>query len=144
MSEIRALAQHGSPKSIETITDDLFSVREREAVTARILSLSGIRHDDSVHALFDIMKSAGRGKVQPYMDEFRISLMVLTGVDQGQSQDAWNTWWNKNKKTFKVATKQPLLPESVQRRFDNFWGNRRKYQRNKKRGDRGQDPENDN
>ncbi len=60
------------------------------------------------------MRVAGRENVQNNMGHFRTALMVLTGVDKGTSQDLWIEWWNGIR-----------------------------YDRGKKRGDRGQDPEKD-
>ena len=42
-----------------------------------------------------------------------------------------------------VAEKTPKLPEQMQRRWDRFWGNEQRYERTKKRGERGNDPETD-
>ncbi|MFT4537768.1 MAG: HEAT repeat protein [Planctomycetota bacterium] len=140
---LRGIGQHANPKSIELLKRDIFAVKDRGAVNARLMALANIRHKDSVEALMGIMKSGARNKVAPYMDDFCLALMVLTGKDQGKSQEQWLSWWNDNKKTLVVSDRQGLLPEAMQRRWDSFWGNPRKYERSKKRGKRGQDPEND-
>ena len=140
---VRSIGRHASPKSITPLTKDLFAVRERDVVQARILSLGNIRDPRAVKELFKLMSSVDRRRLNPYMDEFRIALMLLTGVDQGESPERWLAWWNDNKKALKVGKKAPALPEKLQRRWDGFWGNERRYERPKKRGERGNDPEDD-
>ena len=139
---IRAVGQHGSPESIDLLVDNLFAGDDYGVIRARIAALGNVRDKQAVDALFRLMKSGGRRRVQPFMKSLRLSLMVLTGADQGESQDLWHSWWNNNKKTLEVAQKEPRLPAKDQRDWDRFWGRERTYQRNKKRGERGQDPEN--
>ncbi|TDJ66846.1 MAG: hypothetical protein E2O39_15740 [Planctomycetota bacterium] len=138
---LRAIGQHGDVASIPILLDKFFNVQDHKVIKARIYSLGNIRSKESVKALFQVMKSGDRKRVQNYMKEIRISLMTLTGVDQGTSQDLWIKWWNNNKRTLEVAPRAPLLPEAVKRRWDSFWGNRRTYDRSKKRRERGSDPE---
>lgn len=140
---VRAIGRHANPKSITPLTKDLFAVREREVVQARILALGNIRDPKSVKELFGLMTSVDRRKLNPHMDELRMSLMILTGVDKGESPERWIDWWNDNKKKIEVSSKAPKLPQQMQRRWDRFWGNEQMYERAKKRGDRGNDPEDD-
>lgn len=140
---LRAIGQHGDPQSLSLLGKDLFVVRDKGAIRARILALGNIRQPASVECLMSFMKSAGRAKVAPYMQDFRMSLMILTGADQGKSVDLWLSWWNDNKKQLEVPAEPGLLPEEMQRSWDSFWGNERKYERKRKRGERGQDPDED-
>lgn len=138
---IKAVGQHGNKASVPLLADNVFGNTEFKVNEARILALGHVRAKESVDALIGLMRTAGREKVQPYMGTFRVSLMVLTGADQGASQDAWMTWWNDHKNEVKVAASAPALPKDMQMRWDYFWGNEITYERNKKRGDRGDDPE---
>lgn len=138
---LRAIGQHGDVASIPILLDKFFTVQDNRVIKARIYSLGNIRSPEAVEAIFGVMKSGDRKRVQNYMREIRISLMTLTGVDQGTSQDLWIKWWNDNKRKLAVAPKAPRLPEAVKRRWDSFWGYRRTYDRSKKRGERGNDPE---
>jgi hypothetical protein len=138
---IRAVGQHGDVSSVPILQDKLFSAPDYTVVRARIAALGNIRDRQAVEALLALMKSASRRNVQPYMESLRVSLMVLTGTDQGKSQDLWIKWWNENKRTFEVLPQEPALPEAMQRRWNQFWGRERTYDRKKKRGERGQDPE---
>jgi hypothetical protein len=110
-------------------------------VQARIWAIANIRHADSVAALVGMMRSGGRERVQEYMGDFRVGLMMLTGQDHGRSQDAWQAWWNENKKRVEVAPEAPRLPAVEQRAWEYFWGLPATYERGKKRGDRGREPE---
>jgi len=138
---IKAVAQHGNKAAIATLSDNLFGNTEFKIAEARVLALGNIRAKESVEELIALMRTAGREKVQPYMATFRMSLMVLTGADQGASQDTWMAWWNDHKNDFKVPATAPQLPKEMQMRWDYFWGNQITHERNKKRGDRGDDPE---
>lgn len=140
---LRAMAQHGKEESIDYLADDLFSIKTRAAVRARILGLGHVRAERSVEELMGIMKSARRNSIQNYMTDFRVSLMVLTGADHGLGQNEWIAWWNDNKKTFEVREKPHLLPKKEQYAWDRYWGYDRMENRGKKREDRGDDPETD-
>lgn len=138
---VKAIGQHGKESSIDVLNDRV--TETGPAMQARIYGLGHIRSKKSVEALFRLMSSRGRRKTGPMMDEIRLSLMVLTGVDRGKSQDAWFQWWNENKKTFEVKKEPGLLPKLEQNRWDRYWGYQYKRDRGKKRGDRGNDPERD-
>lgn len=135
----KAIAQHGNPKSIPLLADGVFSLQEYKVIEARVLGLANIRDKQSVEQLVALMRVAGREKVQPYMGHFRIALMLLTGVDQGVSQDTWMSWWNNHKDDFTVAPTPPPLPKDMQNKWDYFWGNEVERPRGKKRGERGDD-----
>lgn len=140
---LRAIGQHGSTESIDILADNPFKNPSKAAVKARIMGLGNIRDDDSVKEIFGMMQKVGKGKAHAAMGDFRMSLMMLTGNDKGESRDAWIKWWNENKKTFEVAAKPPKLPEKWQRRWDRYWGLEHVESRNERREDRGEDPEGD-
>jgi hypothetical protein len=143
IATIKAIARHGDKESIEVITDKMFAYPDAKLIGARVLGLAHIRDKESIETLFDVMKLADRRKVQGQMRNIRLALMVLTGADEGEDQDRWRKWWSKNGKDFEVKSQMPKLPEEAQRRWDGYWGYQRKYERGTKRGERGQDPEDD-
>ena len=118
---LKAIGQHGSPDSIDVLTDDVSENRTMGCVQARILGLGNIRSEESVEELMGLMKKAGRWKIQHVMEEFRLALCHLTGADRGESQEAWQAWWNDNKKTFEVAARPAVMPRQLQRRWDLYW-----------------------
>jgi hypothetical protein len=134
---VRAIAQHGNAKSIGLLAKDALSDREPKLSNARILGLGHIRDPKSVEALMGLMKKAGRNRTQPYMDDFRMSLMVLTGTDNGKSQEAWIAWWNDNKKGLVVTPVAPELPKKMQYKWNRYWGIESKADRGRRREDRG-------
>ena len=138
---VKAIGQHGSKSSIELLSKDSLSDEYRDRDRARILSLGNIRDEESVEALVTMMTKAGAGRVQTFMGEFRVALMVLTGVDRGDSIDAWVEWWDENEDSLEVAKEVPKLPERQRRLWEYFWGLDRTYDRAEKRADRGNDPE---
>ena len=134
---LQAIARHGAEESIPLLVDDLFRTPGKEIVRARVLGLGNIRARGSVEELMGFMRKVDRRKVQPHMTEFRLALMILTGVDHGTDQDRWVAWWNEHKKTFAVPEKAPLLPEALQNRWNRYWGLPREYARQKRRTERG-------
>lgn len=136
---LRAIGQHRSPSSIALLADDVWSVQERDVVRARIFGLGHIRDPRSVEALMGVMKSAGRQRIQPYMEDFRLALMALTGADQGASQDLWITWWNANKRDLEIAPEEPKLPKLKAQQWAYYWGRGRVEERPRRRTGRGRD-----
>jgi hypothetical protein len=139
---VRAIGQHASKTSIAVLCEDVGSLPDREVVRARILALGRIRDARSVEALIGMMRIAGPGKVDEVMEDFRLSLAVLTGVDQGASPAKWTDWWNGNKGKIEVKPEPPRLSRQLQSRWDVYWGAKPRYERQPRRGERGRgDPE---
>jgi hypothetical protein len=47
--------------------------------------------------------------------------VTLTGQDLGRAKEAWEAWWQKNRRKFKVAQGWPSVPADVQRYWENYW-----------------------
>lgn len=136
----RAIGQHGKNSSIDILSKDLFAVKDFQVGRSRLLALGNIRSKESVEAVIGLMRIAETEKVQPFMDDFRLTLMVLTGADQGASQPLWIRWWNDNKNGLKVAEKPAALPAEQQKRWDEFWGKAASAGKDAAPKDAGQDP----
>ena len=136
---LKAVGQHGAKESIDLLLEDLWTVPDHAVLQARILSLGRIRDRAAVEALMDLLKSAGPNKVEPYMGEFRLSLMALTGVDQGKSRDLWTRWWQDQKDKFALPKTEPELPKADSWRWKSYWGEQMAQPRGEKRGERGAD-----
>lgn len=139
---LKGLGQHRAKSSIEVLGDDPWSVQDAKVLEARILGLGRIRDVASVEKLFDLMKVAGRHNIQPHMQHFRTALVVLTGADQGASQDLWLRWWNENKSKLRVSATEGELPKLMQIGWDAYWADpreseQRKDERKTKRDERG-------
>ena len=131
---LRALGQHGRPSSIDLLTDDFWSDLDQRLMQARILGLGRIRTKASVEKLIDLMKMRGPHKIQAQMQLFRTSLIVLTGADQGASQEGWMKWWNDNKAKLEVAAKPAALPKQLQNQWDAYWNEGKAAERAERRG----------
>jgi hypothetical protein len=140
---LKAIGQHGNKDSIKVLADNPFKTTGRNAIRARILGLGKIRTRDSFDEVIALMQKVGRKKSVPYMDDFRMALMHLTGVDKGKSNEAWMRWWNDNKRSFKLPSKEPVLPKAQARFWSRYWGLEYEMDRNKEREDRGDDGETD-
>jgi len=136
---LRAVGQFGAKESIELLVEDLWTAPDNSVMKARLLSLGRIRDRAAVEKLMDLLKSAGQNKVEPFMDDFRLSLMALTGVDQGKSRDLWTRWWQDNKDKFTMAKVEPELPKVDSYRWKSYWGEQMGSPRGEKRGERGTD-----
>ena len=141
----RAIAWHGDARSIEVLTRDPLEPIEHLTIQARILGLGRIRTKDSVDALMRLLAMTpaqpgpNRRVLQPWMEDFRVSLAMLTGVDQGLEPELWESWWRENKKDLRVAPEPPVLAAALRDRWDRYWGDMRGYGRERRREDRGKD-----
>ncbi len=144
---IKAIGQHGSPKSIEILTDNMLAEAPKQVHIARIYSLGNIRDKQSVEELMSMIKKTGRragkrgGGGQPLMGEFRNALKVLTGEDFGREEKAWADWWKANKKDFEMTPQPTGLTRKEQAVWNKYWGldQKKKEDRKKKRKGRGEE-----
>jgi len=136
---LKAIGQHADPSSIKVLADSPFSTVNNGAIRARLLGLGNIRDKQSVEELMALMKKVSRRKIEPFMGEFRLAMLRLTGHDEGRSVDLWMKWWNNNKRELEVAKVAPKMPRRDQENWDDYWGNDTRQERSRKRGDRGGD-----
>lgn len=140
---LRAIAQHAHPSSIAVLARDPFEPQTYGCLRARILGLGRIRTRESLEALLGVLALTGPGglerRVLPQMDDMRLSLMMLTGVDQGRSPQHWERWWRANREAFQIPAEPPLLPKELREVWDQFFGLPREYERDPRREDRGQE-----
>ena len=136
---LKGLGQHGSKDSLELLVEDLWGAQDQAVIQARILGLGRIKDRASVEKLIDLLKSAGPRKTDPFMDEFRLALMVLTGVDQGKSQELWQRWWQDHKDKFQMPKTEPELSKVDAYRWKSYWGEQMGTPRGERRGERGVD-----
>jgi len=141
---LRAVGNHADPSSIKVLTRGHDQTPQHGPMRARVFGLGNIRDKDSVDALIELMSLGGRNgnprakRRYAYLDgDFRLSLIVLTGVDQGTSPELWARWWRKNKKGFELSEQPAPLPRSLRYRWDRYWGRDTDYSRDEKREDRG-------
>lgn len=135
---IQSVARHASPDTLDYFTDKLFTKGSTNVVKARIFSAGQLRHRETVARLIKEMQRNDRRRVKNHMRHFQITLARLTGQDLGQNQDRWIEWWKGVDKDWEVTPKAPLMPEELQRVWDGYWGNMRKYERETRRQKRGQ------
>jgi hypothetical protein len=137
----KCVGQHQSASSVPLFAENAFQPQVAKLIEARILALANTRSRQGLDELIGLMRTVGREKLQPYMPNMRLALMVVTGVDKGVSQDAWMAWWNDNKAKFEIPEEMPALPKDLLTRWSYFWGLDVVRDRPKKRGERGDDPE---
>ena len=136
-SMLRAIGQHGDPSSIAILARNPFESRDFASIRARLRGLGMIRDKESVDALIDLMKSSSSRQVDANMADFRLSLVVLTGTDQGPSPMPWRDWWSGHRKGFEVSTEIGPIPRTMKATWTEYWGLDRDYGRTTRREDRG-------
>jgi hypothetical protein len=123
------------------LTRDPFQPDASPCLRARIFGLARIRTLESLEGLLEMLATSGANvgtrRLQPQMEDVRIALMLLTGVDQGRSPELWERWWRANRKGFRLAAELPLLPKELRREWDIFWGQSTTYERERRREERG-------
>jgi len=119
----KSIGRLASRDSIDLLEDNALGSSDRVA-QARILALGRIRHADSVEALMGLMNKlrVAKGAANKQMQELRIALHVLTGVDQGADRRDWQRWWNDNKRGLEVAEQVPELDRKLGRLWEAYWG----------------------
>lgn len=138
---LKCVGQHQSESAVALLAEKPLQHADASVDEAQILALGNTRSRAGVEALFGMMRSASREEVQKSMPHLRLSLMVATGVDHGLSQDAWTAWWNTNKAKFTPPREMPALPLEMLNRWNGYWGLEYVRPREKKRDERGDDPE---
>ena len=128
---LKAIGRHGDKSSIEILADKPLKNLTRESGTARIYGLARIRDNGAIEALTKAMTLGGsprssgpgaRSNGPRFLEEMRVAMCVLTGEDLGTSKEAWISWWQKQKKAFKVSSTPPMsLPPVVKATFDEYW-----------------------
>ena len=102
-----ALGQKADIKALPILTDKLhITERGDKATRARIVAIGRIRDPKSVEALMDMLVSGSARRRHPNIKEIHLCLTVLTGADVKSSGDAWQEWWNENKKGLKVSKEE--------------------------------------
>lgn len=121
---LQSIGRHASESSIDVLGDDRLANKDPRTVRARMLGLARIRTERSARALFGLFAKreaiAEAGEEFP-MAEFRIAALLLTGVDQGDSPEAWQTWWREHGDELSVPAAAPPLPQEMLVRWDGFW-----------------------
>jgi len=118
---IRAVGQHGSPSSIDLLTENPWSTPDALVLEAKILGLARIRTNEAVKVVVDLMEIAGPHKIEPFMPSFRLALWSLTGTDQRGARELWLQWYRENKGKLKVAPEPATEPPELARRWQRYW-----------------------
>ncbi|MHC4340719.1 MAG: HEAT repeat domain-containing protein [Planctomycetota bacterium] len=125
---LKAIGRHGDKSSITVLSSDPFKRLTVASGRARVLGLARIRQQESLVTLMKGLRLAGTlpfdyvASAEPqYEQDFRAAFVVLTGIDQGESQKAWEAWWQKNRRKFRVAKEWPEVPADVKEFWENYW-----------------------
>jgi len=137
LSLIKAIGQHGAVSSIKLLVHEVFALKQPKQREARIFSLGMIRHRDAVEAIFQLIRNTPEKRILSSMGVVRISLMMLTGVDNGPQPGPWKVWWKENQKTFKMAPISHAIPRKILDRWTRYWGLDIITDRRQRREDRG-------
>ncbi|MFT7669479.1 MAG: hypothetical protein ACI8X5_002182 [Planctomycetota bacterium] len=118
---IRGVCQKGQVGSLPLFALDRVDTGSRETASAWILGLGRLRHRDSAEALISLMRALPASRRVVHMDEFRTSLLLLTGNDHGTDSAAWIRWWSENGDTLAVSTELPSAPGMMKQEWCDYW-----------------------
>lgn len=116
-----ALARRGDARALAPLTDDVQAQRLVATIRARLLGLARIRSKASVEALMKLADEVGFVDMHNHLEDFRLALVVLSGVDHGRSLDAWRAWWLGVKEHFAPPERAPELVAKDAARWREFW-----------------------
>lgn len=121
---LKEIGRHGDPSSIGVLSENPWENTDTAVVRARIYGLGNIRDVKAVEALLEMMNKGNPlpGEDAPFMPDFRVALAHLTGTDQTTNKSMWQSWWNDNKKGFKVTDEQLAMPAELQAKWNEYWG----------------------
>jgi hypothetical protein len=119
---LAALARRGDARAIAPLVADVQAQRLVPTIRARILGLARIRTKDSVEALMKLADEVGFVDMHNHLEDFRLALVVLSGVDHGRSLDAWRAWWRGTRETFAPPQRVGELAPADAVRWREFWG----------------------
>jgi HEAT repeat protein len=119
---LRALARHGDARALTVLRDDVLGQPRAAALRARILGCGQVRAKASVDAVLEILRAIPFTEQVQYLEDMRLALTVLTGVDHGRTLDAWASWWAKERTTFTFPDATPRLSRSDSERWHAYWG----------------------
>jgi len=126
---IRGLCQKADSASLPALNKLEIDPASRELRRAWILGLGRLRDKDSISALMEFIELAPQGRRSLFMSDVRLSLMVLSGTDQGLDADAWLRWWRRVGEKFNVAPFDPQLPQLVALDWYDYWNLDQKSER---------------
>lgn len=118
---LKSIGRLGDPSSVAVLSDSPFSSKIFPSIQARLYGLGNIRTVESVDALVGFMKLGSERDFQALMSEWRVALVRLTGVDNGDAIQLWQKWWRENKKDFKVTEQAAPMSPDLQMKWDAYW-----------------------
>ncbi len=130
-----ALGQHRNAKALGILTRGLTARKNgSKLTTARLLAIGRVREKTAIDALIKFMQS---GRQWAGQRTARVSLVALTGRDEGAKARDWVRWWKENRRSFKFGDKEPELSKRAARTWTKTWqipGTGSKQEAPKKRG----------
>jgi HEAT repeat protein len=120
----RAIGPHGNRSSIAVLSRSPTTPPDYRVIRARIYSLAQIRDLESVQALLGMMALdlQTEGESAFFLEDFRVALMVLTGVDHGPSNFLWDDWWRRSRQGFRLPAGRPVIAEFHRLRWEGGTG----------------------
>jgi hypothetical protein len=118
---LTALARRGDARALAPLGDDVQAQRLVPTIRARMLGFARIRDKASIEALIKLVDQVGFVDMHNHLEDFRLAMVVLSGVDRGRSVDAWRAWWNGVKQEFAPAERMAELSAQDAARWRDFW-----------------------
>ncbi len=118
---LTALARRGDARALAPLGDDVQAQRLVPTIRARMLGFARIRNKASIEALMKLVDQVGFVDMHNHLEDFRLAMVVLSGVDRGRSVDAWRAWWSGVKQEFTPSERMAELSAQDAARWRDFW-----------------------
>lgn len=119
---LQAIARRGDERAVAVLTDDVPAQLAQATLRARLLGLGNVRSASAIEGLFKVMQAIGFAEQQQHMEDFRLSMLLLSGVDHGRSLESWITWWEASREGFAPSKEVPKLAAADWERWCTYWG----------------------
>jgi hypothetical protein len=117
-----ALGQKGGEDAAEVLGDIVKTQNVDFKVTrAAIRALGRCRYPVAAESVMDYVKGAPR-RARDHMDEVRVSMGVLLGIDAGPKPGKWIDWWENEGENMAIPEKPFEIPqERVRLQWEDLW-----------------------
>ncbi len=123
----RAIGRHGDPLAIQRLVAHGWEHLAYDSARARLFALGAMRSRRAVQAVLQLWQ---QGNPDPFRGDsrdgelaadYRVALVVLTGLDLGTDRDAWLDWWKLDGDLYRLSAELPPLPVDVARVWEAYW-----------------------
>lgn len=118
---IQAVCQKGQAGSLPAITAPGLDRSSSRVLSAWVLGMGRLRSFEALDELVAQMRALPKPRRVAHMDEFRCSLMQLSGEDHGTDYAAWVRWWSQEGQSVEVRPRAPKTRGMLRQEWCHYW-----------------------